>query len=148
LITLILVGVFIISINSSLAQSSILDTEGCNCNNLSSATSECRKYCTGDYELNDLVRVLVTYYEMVFGFIGSIALLFFIYGGITFLTSAGNIERVTKAKQILVGSVIGLIIVFTSYMIVQFTLKSLGVVDKDGQFIDSGIEGKWQEPPK
>jgi len=39
---------------------------------------------------------------------------------------------VTKAKEIIVGAVIGLVIVFTSYMIIQFTMDALGIEKAKG----------------
>jgi len=65
--------------------------------------------------------------NIVIGVIGSIVLLFFIYGGVLFVISAGNQETVTKAKRVITGSIIGLLIVFLSYTIIYFTAKTLGV---------------------
>ena len=77
---------------------------------------------TGDYTLDDFVRVFVSYYNRIFGIIGSLALLMFIYGGVMFLISAGNSEKVEQAKKIITGAVIGLVIVFASYAIISFIM--------------------------
>ena len=67
--------------------------------------------------------------KAVLGIVGSLALVMFIYGGITWMTSAGNAEKVQKGKDILVWAAIGLIIIFTSYVLVRFVLKEgLGVI--------------------
>ncbi len=89
-------------------------------------TSLGSKYSTGNYELNDLIRVGLRVAQIIFGVIGSLALLMFVYGGVMMLISAGNSEKVSKAKGILTAAVIGLVIVFASYLIVDFTLKALG----------------------
>ncbi len=137
-IIILLVG-FLFSTN--LAQGSIMgDLESCDCDNLTNANEDCRKYCKGDYELNDFVQVFVRYYDRIFGLIGSVALLFFIYGGIVFLISAGNSEKIEQGKKILIGAAIGLVIVFASYAITQFTLDALGY--------ESTIFGEWFEAPK
>lgn len=86
----------------------------------------CYKYCTGNYEVNDFVQILINGVNILFGLVGSLTLIMFIYGGMMFLVSSGNTERVTKAKQILINAIIGLIIIFTSYLIIQFVLVSLG----------------------
>jgi hypothetical protein len=86
----------------------------------------CYKYCTGNYEVNDFVQILINGVNILFGLVGSLTLIMFIYGGVMFLVSSGNTERVTKAKQILINAIIGLIIIFTSYLIIQFVLVSLG----------------------
>ena len=44
-----------------------------------------------------------------------------------FLISSGSAEKVTQAKQIIVGAVIGLTIIFTSYMIITFVAQALGI---------------------
>jgi len=51
----------------------------------------------------------------------------FIYGGIMFLVSAGSSEKVQQAKQIIIGAVIGLVIVFASYTIIQFVFTALEI---------------------
>lgn len=61
----------------------------------------------------------------VMGLIGSIALLMFIYGGFTWLTSAGNTEKVKKGKDILVWAAIGLVFIFSSYALVNFIINSI-----------------------
>ncbi len=83
-------------------------------------TDECEKYCCGFYKVSDVVGLVVKVSNMVFGFIGSLVLLFFIYGGFLFLTAAGSNERVTQGKRVIIGSVVGLLIVFFSYTIVGF----------------------------
>lgn len=84
-------------------------------------------YDTGNYQLNDLVQVGVNVTQIILGIVGSLALLMFVYGGLVMLISAGNSEKVTQAKNILVASAIGLAIVFASYIIIQFVMGALGV---------------------
>lgn len=89
-------------------------------------------YNTGNYQLNDLVQVGVNVTEIILGVVGSLALLMFIYGGLVMLISAGNSEKVTQAKNILVASVIGLVIVFSSYIIIKFVMGAFGINNWDG----------------
>ena len=91
---------------------------------------ECRK--SGSCSLNDFVRLFANVSQWILGIVGSLALLMFIYGGLMFIISSGNSEKVTKAKEIIIGAVIGLVIVFTSYMIIQFTMDALGIEIKKG----------------
>jgi hypothetical protein len=65
--------------------------------------------------------------EAALGIVGSIALVMFIYGGFTWMLAAGNAEAVSKGKNILIWSVIGLVIIFFSYALLQFVFTSLGV---------------------
>ncbi len=133
---------FLFSANIYWAQGSIMgDIETCNCDGVNCSinqTTECGKYCCGDYELNDFIKIFIHYYDRIFGLIGSVALLFFIYGGIIFLISAGNKEKVEQGKKILIGAAIGLVIVFASYAIIQFVFTALEI---------SGTEaGNWATP--
>ena len=60
------------------------------------------------------------------GVVGSLALLMFIYGGITWMTSGGNEEKIKKGKQILIWAVFGIVIIFTSYSILNLVFEILG----------------------
>jgi hypothetical protein len=59
------------------------------------------------------------------GFVGSLALVMFIYGGFTWMLAAGNQQRVQKGKEILIWATIGLVVIFTSYAVVKMVLESL-----------------------
>jgi len=96
----------------------------------------------GDCTVNDFVRLLLAATKFFLGFSGSLALLFFVYGGIMFLISGGNQERISKGKQILIGSTIGIIIVFSSYTIIGFVLEAMGIADASSWFSSSPLEGK------
>ena len=61
----------------------------------------------------------------VLGVIGSLALVMFIYGGTTWMLSAGNQEQVTKGKNILIWAALGLVIIFTAYALVRFVLTTI-----------------------
>ena len=87
---------------------------------------ECKQYC-GEYGVNDFVSLAKTASDIILGLSGSLALLAFIYGGVMFLISSGNNEQVSKAKSILTGAVIGLVIVFISFTVVNFVFKGLGI---------------------
>ncbi|KKQ62250.1 MAG: hypothetical protein US81_C0001G0041 [Parcubacteria group bacterium GW2011_GWE2_38_18] len=83
----------------------------------------------GSYTLNDFLELGVNVTKWILGIVGSLALLAFLFGGFMMLISEGSSDKVTKAKSIITGAVIGLIIVFSSYLIVDFILKSLGYVN-------------------
>jgi len=54
----------------------------------------------------------------VLGVIGAVALLMFIYGGVTWMTAGGDAKRVEGAKSIIKNSVIGLLLIFFSYSLI------------------------------
>ena len=81
---------------------------------------------TGDCSLNNIVQVGVNATQILLGLSGSVALLFFIYGGVTFLISGGSAEKVTKGKTIITNAIIGLVLIFISFTIIQFSMEALG----------------------
>ena len=81
----------------------------------------------GNYSLNNMVSVAVNIATLILKVVGSLALLAFVAGGMMWMLSAGNPEWVTRGKQTIIGAVIGLAIVFTSYMIIQLVYSSLGI---------------------
>lgn len=81
----------------------------------------------GNYELNDFLVLAVNLSQWILGIVGSLALLMFVYGGLTFVLSGGSAQAVDKGKKILIGAVIGLVIVFTSWTIIKFSMLALGL---------------------
>lgn len=73
------------------------------------------------------VILLLHFSNYLFGIIGALALLFFIYGGFTLILSRGATEQVKKGKDILVAAIVGLVIVFSAYMLVSFLGKAVGL---------------------
>ncbi len=55
--------------------------------------------------------------EKLFGFLAVVFFILMIWGGIMWMTAAGNDSKVDKAKKIIISSAIGIIIVLTSYLI-------------------------------
>jgi lysylphosphatidylglycerol synthetase-like protein (DUF2156 family) len=56
--------------------------------------------------------------------LGVIFLAFTIYGGIMWMTAAGNEEKVKKARELIIESIIGVAIVLVAYAISYFVLKA------------------------
>jgi len=56
----------------------------------------------------------------------AIAALFFIVGGIAFLTSSGSPERIEWAKKTVTNAVIGIALVLMSYLIIASIIVALG----------------------
>lgn len=63
--------------------------------------------------------------RVVLGIVGSLALIIFIYGGLMWMTSSGNTERIKKGRDTLVWATIGLMVIFGSYTVVNFVIQSL-----------------------
>ncbi len=67
---------------------------------------------------------------------GSIALLLFVYGGFLWLTSRGEPDKIKKGKDIFLWSVVGLVVIFSSYFLVNFIIKGLsgGNLSASGEY--------------
>ena len=76
----------------------------------------------GDASIEVIVGTII---QVFLGLLGLIALILILYGGFVWMTSAGNEEKISKAKKIIVSATIGLIIIFSSYAIVSFVLKTI-----------------------
>ncbi|MDD4271214.1 MAG: pilin [Patescibacteria group bacterium] len=74
---------------------------------------------------NPIPYLLGIVINSVLGIVGSLALVMFIYGGITWMLSAGNQEQVTKGKNILIWAAAGIVIIFTAYALVKFVLTTV-----------------------
>ena len=128
-------GVVILNIEWSLAaETSILNNTngytsedckiGCGANE-----EECKQYC-GDYGLDDFVVLGIKITNILLGLVGALAFGAFVYGGVMFLFFGVDKGNVQKGKDAMKNAVIGLAIVFSSYLIIQFTLETLGYLDK------------------
>ena len=121
LIAAIFASIFIANISLASAQGIIPNASGDACPGGKDAT-----YC-GNYEVNDFISLAINISKWILGMVGSLSLIMFIYGGVLFLVSTGSTEKISKAKNILVAAVVGLIIVFTSYLIIKFVMNSMGL---------------------
>src|SRR3989339_791554 len=61
---------------------------------------------------------------------GKIAAAMVIYGGILYVTSAGEEEKTGKAKKILMYAIIGIVIIFLSFAIVNTVISGAGTGDE------------------
>jgi len=83
----------------------------------------------GSCTLNDFIVLIIRASQIILGIVGSVALLMFVYGGFKMIISAGSNEQVTSAKSILQNAIIGLVIVFASWSIINFVYYTF--VDTD-----------------
>jgi len=70
-------------------------------------------------------EVIANVIRVSLGVIGGLVLLMLVYGGFLMLTSVGNREKLTKAKDTLMWATIGLVVVFGSYGIADALFKAL-----------------------
>lgn len=76
--------------------------------------------------------LILTMLRFGLGFLGLIAVIMIIYGGILYVTSAGNEENATKGKKILMYSIVGIVIIFISFALVNTVIGGLGAGTDQG----------------
>ena len=76
----------------------------------------------GTVDVNFLIARII---NLILGLVGSISLLLFLYGGVTWMTSAGSADKVKKGRDIVIWAVIGLAVVFLAYILVTFVIQSI-----------------------
>lgn len=62
-------------------------------------------------------------------FLGFIATIMIIYGGILYVTSGGEQEKIDKAKKILLYAIVGIIIILLSFAVVNTILTGAGTAN-------------------
>jgi len=87
----------------------------------------CATDATAVLNLDCFLDLLGGVSKLILGLTGSLALLYFVYGGIVLLTSGGNESRITNGKTILSHAIIGVIIIFGAYLLVITVEKIAGV---------------------
>ena len=104
---------------------------GINCNASLVSNISCAQKDGKGCNPNDLVWIFVNASKWILGITGSLALLAFVAGGVMFLISSGSTERVTRGKQMIIGAVIGLVIVLTSWLVIGFVMEDVLGYPKD-----------------
>jgi hypothetical protein len=75
-------------------------------------------------KLGDIISALLPY---IFSAAGLILLLYLIYGGIQLMLSQGDPKSIQAAQSKITNAVIGFIIIFLAYWLVQIVGKMLGI---------------------
>ncbi len=69
-------------------------------------------------------KLLGNILKSAMGLIGSIALVMFVYGGLLWMTAAGNSEKEKKSREIILWSGLGVLVILTAWMIVEFVFTA------------------------
>jgi len=74
----------------------------------------------------DLKTAIANIIRIFLGFLGLLAVSLIIYGGFIWMTASGDPSKIEKAKKIITGAVIGLIVILLSFIIVSFVINTFG----------------------
>lgn len=92
--------------------------------------------CCGDCTLTDGLAVFIYVADLILKYVGVVSLLMLIFGGLMWILSGGNESQIKKGKDIIKYTFLGIIIIFTAWIVVNFVIDKL-VVDK------SIFQGTW-----
>jgi hypothetical protein len=103
------------NLQSSLCQGTVLNVNEAT----SSSTAACQDSTGGTGGLNNLLKKVV---NIISGIVGVIAVIMIVFGGFKYITSGGDSNNVSGAKNTIIYAIIGLIIVALAQLIVHFVL--------------------------
>ena len=73
----------------------------------------------------DVTKILGQILKAAVGVVGAIALLMFIWGGVTWLISGGSEEKVKKGAQTMLWAAVGVLVVLGSYFLIDLVFRAL-----------------------
>jgi len=94
-------------------------------NTTSNSTTTYQTNLNNPIAAKDLGGVIKTITTAFMSAIGAFAVAAIVYGGVIYISSAGNDENVKKAKSIVTYAVMGLGLALLAYVIVDFVIKTL-----------------------
>ncbi len=77
---------------------------------------------TGTEDIRIIIARLI---RAAFGFLGVIAVLIILYAGFLWMTAAGEVDKVDRAKKTLISAIVGLVILLSAFGITSFVISRL-----------------------
>ena len=103
----------------------------CNGGNLdiSNPNQACTPNGNGSQNLQQLLTTIINYFSI---FVGVIAVIMIIVGGLRYITSGGESGKVSGAKTTIMYALIGLVVVALAQLVVHFVLNQAGQLAAGG----------------
>ena len=83
--------------------------------------------------------------RVILGMLGFVTVIMIFYGGYLYFMSGGDPEKIKTAKKVLTSTVIGLVIIFTSYSLASWILNKLLAAELGTGSVTTSIK-KYGEP--
>lgn len=107
---------------SALFASNTNATVDCNDTNIPESVREAAGCLGSSDSLSSVIQGIL---NAVIGIIGVVAVIYIVIGGVNYMTSAGDAEKVRKAKNTIKYAVIGLVVVILSFIIVNWAIEAI-----------------------
>jgi len=92
---------------------------------------------------NPLVNFFLTVLDFAIRVVGSIAIIIFIIAGFMFMFAQGNQQKIDDAKEVVKYGVIGLLVVFLSYIIV-ISIRAVFIPEEQGNNTSFNYQETYQ----
>lgn len=90
----------------------------------------------GDLDLYGLIDLVIT---IAIGFLGIVAVLYFVYMGFKYVTAGGDTKQASEAREGITQAIIGIFVALIGYVVVEFVFDALNVENSvTDNFIDDG----------
>ena len=86
----------------------------------STVSSTCNLASNSNGNLNHIIKEAINVFSVI---VGVVAVIMIIVGGFRYITSGGQAEKITSAKNTILYAIVGLIIVALAQIIVKFVLS-------------------------
>ncbi|MBQ6147331.1 hypothetical protein IJI70_00600 [Candidatus Saccharibacteria bacterium] len=100
------------------------DATGESCN--AGAWQEGMEQTEGSFTQTSLTDVIKNIINIILYVVGVLAVVMIIFGGVQYTTSAGDTNKVTKAKNTILYGIVGLVVAILAYAIVNFIVGRIG----------------------
>lgn len=81
--------------------------------------------CDPSGQCNPRGDLVIDIFNVIFGLLAGIAFISVVYGGFKYVISQGEPDKIGKAKDIIMYSLIGLVIAFSAFGIVNVFIKAI-----------------------
>lgn len=127
-VIVLLLGVFLIATQPVFAQGIV--------------PSGCERVVDGkiveDCTVYHLIELMINIAKWILGVAGSIALIYFVYGGFLWITAAGSSSRVDEGRKMIVGAVTGVVIILLAFTFVRFIGDIFIVDSRFDKYLEDG----------
>ena len=102
-----------------------VNVAGTGTGSIATPDGSCATNSTGTTGIQNLLKLVINVFSVIVGFI---AVVMIIYGGVKYITSGGDSNNISSAKNTIVYAIIGLVIVAIAQVIVHFVLEKSATI--------------------
>jgi hypothetical protein len=105
------------------------------------ASDSCACRAEGKCTVDNILQVIVNLSFLILAISGTAAFIAFVYGGLEWVISVGNPERIKRGKDALSGAAIGLAIIFGAYVAINLLISVLNSGNVPTENLETTIGG-------